>query len=110
MSAYNLHITDIYDLRQSTRLVQMICNPGIVNIRYIWDGHTCDYSPHFNNTLLLRDHRLAIVKFEIGQWLSLKQFLIAFNEILEQNGVLEEVYRQAWAHKAYPGRMFLCIC
>ena len=110
MSVNNLYINNINDVREATRLIEMIFNPDIDNIRYIWDGHDCDYTPYFRNTLWLRDHRLAIVRFGIGAGPSVQYFLIWFNQLLVQSGVLAGFYGQTWAHKANPRIVLFCIC
>ena len=109
MSLNSLYINNIFDEREATRLVEMILNPEIDNIRYIWDRYDCNYTQYFRNTLWLRDQRLAIVRFSIGEWPRVKYFLLWFNQMLVQSGVLTGFYGQTWAHKANPHEL-LCIC
>ena len=110
MSLNSLYINNIFNERERTRLIEMILNPEIDEIRYIWNQHDCNLTQHyFRNTLWLREQRLAIVRFDIGEWPKVEYFLLWFNQMLIQSGVLSGYYGQTWAWKANSHGL-LCIC
>ena len=110
MAYYILHLRNLLSVAETAILMEMILNPNISRILYIWDQHTCDWSPFWEDVQFLQENRLAIVK---APWYMANGVVVKLNTLrqvlLANNGPLDPRNIDI-IMKTNTGMLYQCIC
>ena len=110
MAYYILHLRDHFNVPETVVLTQMIMNPDIDQIVYLWEHHECEWSNHFKNPQFLQSIKTAVVKvpYHLKDGIAIKLHTLRTVLILQnQEGDPQNI---VIIKKTDPKMLCQCIC
>ena len=97
MNYYNLEIYYSISFNQVIHLIDLIRDPDIDDIRYVWHRHNCPLTRNcYIDPIWMSNKRLAVITFDTFAWPSIEKFLIWFFEGYIESGILASEVSRRW--------------